>query len=106
MLSEVRVGIDVVELQRACHAMSVRQSAEMDHLFTIIGRHFRSEALHPGEELLKQIDLCLDLFVFRATTPCRRMTLALTDLRRSLFPDAAPYVNSGGSEPSRSGLAA
>jgi uncharacterized membrane protein YccC len=106
LLSEVRVGIDLVELRRACHAMSAQQATGIDRLFTIIGRHFRSEALHPGEELLTEIDLCLDLFVFRATTPCRRMTLALTDLRRSLFPDAAPYVNSGGSEPSRSGLAA
>ena len=78
----------------------------MERLFAIIGRHFRGEALHPGEEVLKQIDICLDLFVFHATTPCRRMTLALTDLRRSLFPDAAPYVPSGGTEPSLSGIAA
>jgi uncharacterized membrane protein YccC len=106
LLAEVRVGIDIVELQRACTAMAAQQAREIDRLFTIIGRHFRGDALHPGEELLKEIDICLDLFVFRATAPCRRMTLALTDLRRSLFPDAAPYVRAGGSEPSRSGIAA
>jgi hypothetical protein len=60
--------------------------------------------LHPGDELLNEIDVCLDLFVYRATTPCRKMTLALTDLRRSLFPDAPPFTHTGGTEPA--GLAA
>jgi uncharacterized membrane protein YccC len=106
LLAEVRVGIDLVELQRACGSMTAEQAAEIDRLFTIIGRHFRSDALHPGEELLKEIDVCLDRFVFRTSGPCRKMTRALTDLRRSLFPNAAPYISSGGSEPSRSGLAA
>jgi hypothetical protein len=106
LLAEVRVGIDLVELQRACTSMTAEQAAEIDRLFTIVGRHFRSDALHPAEELLKEIDVCLDRFVFRTSGPCRRMTRALTDLRRSLFPDAAPYVCPGGSEPSRSGLAA
>jgi uncharacterized membrane protein YccC len=106
LLAEVRVGIDIVELRRACISVTKDQADEIDRLFTIIGRHFRSDALHPGEELLKEIDVCLDLFVYRATTPCRKMTLALTDLRRSLFPDAAPFVCSDGSEPSRSGIAA
>jgi uncharacterized membrane protein YccC len=106
LLAEVRVGIDIVELRRACASVTKEQAGEIDGLFAIIGRHFRGDALHPGEELLKEIDVCLDLFVYRATTPCHKMTLALTDLRRSLFPDAAPFVCSGGSEPSRSGIAA
>jgi len=106
LLSEVRVGIDIVELRRACSPLPVEQAAENDRLFAIIGRHFRSDALHPGEELLNEIDVCLDLFVFRASAPCRRMTLALTDLRRSLFPDAPPFACIGGSEPSRTGIAA
>jgi uncharacterized membrane protein YccC len=106
LLAEVRVGIDLVELQRACSTMTAEQAAEIDRLFTMIGRHFRSDALHPKEELLKEIDVCLDRFVFRTSGPCRRMTRALTDLRRSLFPDAPPFTATGGSEPSRSGLAA
>ena len=80
--------------------------AEIDRLFVMLGRHFRSNALHPGDELLNEIDACLDLFVFRATAPCRRMALALADLRRSLFPDAPPFAGSGGTEPSRTGIAA
>jgi hypothetical protein len=72
----------------------------------MLGQHFRSDALHPGGELLNEIDVCLDLFVFRTTTPCRKVTLALADLRRSLFPDAPPFACTGGTEPSRTGLAA
>jgi uncharacterized membrane protein YccC len=106
LLSEVRVGIDVVELRRACSPLPVEQAAEIDRLFAIIGRHFRGDALQPNDELLNEIDACLDLFVFRATAPCRKMTLALTDLRRSLFPDAPPFACTGGTEPSRAGIAA
>src|SRR6201999_425038 len=59
LLAEVRVGIDLVELQRACSTMTAEQAAEIDRLFTMIGRHFRSDAMHPREELLKEIDVCL-----------------------------------------------
>jgi uncharacterized membrane protein YccC len=104
LLAEVRVGIDIVELRRACASVTPEQAAEINQLFAIIGRHFRGDALHPGGELLREIDLCLDLFVYRATAPCRKMTLALTDLRRSLFPAAAPFAGTGGTEPT--GLAA
>jgi uncharacterized membrane protein YccC len=106
LLAEVRVGIDIVELRRACSSLSVEQAVEIERLFTMLGRHFSSDALHPGDELLDEIDLCLDLFVFRATAPCRRMALALADLRRSLFPDAPPFASTGGTEPSRTGIAA
>jgi uncharacterized membrane protein YccC len=106
LLSEVRVGIDIVELRRGCEQLPPGQAAEIDRLFAMLGRHFRGDALHPGDDLLTEIDLCLDLFVFRATAPCRRTTLGLADLRRSLFPDAPPFACTGGTEPSRTGLAA
>lgn len=106
LLSEVRVGIDIVELRRACSSLPAEHAAEIDRLFVMLGRHFRSGALHPGDELLHEIDLGLDYFVFRATAPCSRMALALADLRRSLFPDAPPFAGSGGTKPSRTGIAA
>jgi uncharacterized membrane protein YccC len=106
LLAEVRVGIDIVELRRACSSLPAENAAEIDRLFTMLGRHFRGDALHPGKELLDEVDVCLDLFVFRATAPCRRMALALADLRRSLFPDAPPFISAGGTEPSRTGIAA
>jgi hypothetical protein len=106
LLSEVRVGIDIVELRRGCSQLPAGQAAEIEKLFAMLGRHFRSDALHPGSALLSEIDLCLDLFVFRAAAPCRKTTLGLADLRRSLFPDAPPFACTGGTEPSRTGLAA
>ncbi len=106
LLSEVRVGMDLVELKRAYSSLPALQAAEITKLFAIISRHFRGNALHPTSELLSEIDICLGLFLPRKTESCWKMTLALTDLRRSLFPNAAPFVSPGGSEPSHSGLAA
>jgi uncharacterized membrane protein YccC len=106
LLSEVRVGIDIAELRRAGSQLPAEQAAGIAKLFAMLGQHFRSDALHPGNELLNEIDICLDLFVFRTTAPCRKVTLALADLRRSLFPDAPPFACTGGTEPSRTGLAA
>jgi uncharacterized membrane protein YccC len=106
LLSEVRVGIDLVELKRAYLSLPALQAAEITKLFAAIGRHFRGNALHATNEVLSEIDICLGLFLPRQTDACWKMTLALTDLRRSLFPNAAPFAYPGGSEPSHSGLAA
>jgi len=106
LLSEVRVGIDLVQLKRVSSSLPALQATEITKLLAIISRYFRGNALHPTNELLSEIDICLGLFVSRASEACRRMTLALTDLRRSLFPNAAPFACPGGSEPSHSGLAA
>jgi hypothetical protein len=100
------VGIDLVELKRAYSSLPALQAAEITKLLAIIGQHFRGDALHPTNELLSEIDICLGVFLPRKTASCWRMTLALTDLRRSLFPNAAPFASPGGSEPSHSGLAA
>src|ERR1700689_4937854 len=64
LLSEVRVGIDIAELRRAGSQLPAEQAGEIGKLFAMLGQHFRSDALHPGDALLNEIDICLDLFVF------------------------------------------
>lgn len=92
LLSEVRVGIDLVELDRALPSLTAAEVQVMKDLIRAVGLHFEGEALHPSEDLLAKLDACLRLFGTDEECARRREALlGLTDLRRSLFPDAAPF---------------
>lgn len=92
LLSEVRVGINLVEMDRSLPALTAEEARMATDLMHAIGRHFEGEALHPSEHLLAKLDACLRLFATdEECTRRRQALLGLTDLRRSLFPDAAPF---------------
>jgi hypothetical protein len=61
-------------------------------LMQTVDVHFEGDALHPPEHLLAKLDACLRLFATDEQCTRRRPALlGLTDLRRSLFPDAPPF---------------
>jgi uncharacterized membrane protein YccC len=92
LLSEVRVGINLVELQRIQSGLSVEQAGETDRLMSALGRHFGGDAVHPPAEVLVLVDACLALLAADEENAVRHdALLGFTDLRRSLFPKAAPY---------------
>ena len=92
LLAEVRVGINLVELDRSLPSLTADEVQAVNDLMRAVGRHFEGEALHPSEQLLARLDDCLRLFgTDEQCTRRRQALLGLTDLRRSLFPDAAPF---------------
>jgi uncharacterized membrane protein YccC len=93
LLAEVRIGIDLVELRRARANLSAEAAGEVDRILAAVGAHFQNDAVHVPAELLASIDACLSAVAANEKEPVRRgALLGLTDLRRSLFPNAAPYL--------------
>jgi uncharacterized membrane protein YccC len=96
LLTEVRVGINLVELRRVRRRLSGASAGEIDRLLSALGPYFHSDAAHAPAELLAPIDAALDAVAADEEEPARRRALlGLTDLRRSLFPNAPPYQASG-----------
>jgi hypothetical protein len=92
LLSEVRVGINLVELDRSLPSLTAGEVQVAKDLMQAVGLHFETDALHPPKHLLEKLDACLRLFATDEECARRRQALlGLTDLRRSLFPDAPPF---------------
>ena len=92
LLSEVRVGINLVELRRIRAGLSADEFESMARLLSALGHHFGGDAVHPPENIVRMIDRCIDLVAVDERAPKRREALlGLTDLRRSLFPNAISY---------------
>ena len=93
LLSEVRVGINLVELRRIRGSLSADQADCMERLMSALGRHFSGDAVHPPFDIIAIIDRCIDRVAADEEAPKRREALlGLTDLRRSLFPKAGSYL--------------
>ena len=104
LVTEVRVGINLVELRRVRRQLTGPAAAAVDRLLTALGHYFRTDAVHPPAALLEPLDASLDAIMTDEDESERRAALlGLTDLRRSLFPNAAPYGGPAVREP---GLAA
>jgi uncharacterized membrane protein YccC len=96
LLTEVRIGIDLVQLRRVRRRLSGEAAGDIDRLLAAVGHHFRGDAAHAPAALLAPIDTCLDAVAAIEQEPERRLALlGLTDLRRGLFPNALPYQANG-----------
>jgi len=92
LLAEVRVGVNLVELQRSRASLTAEEVRVAKDMIRSVGVHFEGEGLHPAEDLLGKIDACLRLFgTDEQCTRRRQALLGLTGLRLSLFPDAPPF---------------
>jgi uncharacterized membrane protein YccC len=93
LLTEVRIGIDLVELQRVRRTLSPESAIAIDRTLSMVGNHFLSDAIQADAKLLSCIDESLDTIVVHDEEESGRQAvlLGLTDLRRGLFPNAAPY---------------
>jgi uncharacterized membrane protein YccC len=94
LIAEVRVGINLVELRRIRDDLRGSQLDAIIQLMSELAAYFLGGENHPPPQLLSLVDGCLDLVISESPGDVRRAALlALTDLRRSLFPSVAPYVS-------------
>jgi uncharacterized membrane protein YccC len=94
LISEVRVGINLVELRRIRDDLRGLQLGAINRLMSELADYFRGRENHPPTQLLSVIDGCLDLVISDRPSDVRRAALlALTDLRRSLLPNVPSYVS-------------
>ena len=95
-LADVRVGINMTELQVDREGMPPTLRAALDRVLSGAAQHFAQQAdlgsvQPPSIELLNDLDRALDAAI---AIPCSRTRLVLRDLvgiRRGLFNDAPPY---------------
>jgi uncharacterized membrane protein YccC len=95
-LLDLRVGINMTELQADREGMPPVLLAALDRVLSGAAQHFAEQAdlgrvQPPSTELLDDIDRALDAAI---AIPCSRTRLVLRDLvgiRRGLFNDAPPY---------------
>lgn len=91
---DLRVGLNVVELQRVRPVLGAGAGPELDRLLRGVAAHFRALSARRPEpapaELLGSMDAVLSAVAAAPRCPERdRAVVALASLRRSLFPDAA-----------------
>jgi len=89
-LAEIRVGINVVDLQRASAACGGLASQALDRVLRGVAAHFRANAGGPPDgALLSAIDAAIRTCC--GVAQGRDILLALAGIRRALFRDAPPY---------------
>jgi uncharacterized membrane protein YccC len=96
-LADLRVGINMVDLQRDREAMPRRVRGAVDDVLFGIASHYAAQAAvghvrKPAAELLRDIDRATDGAVAVQSANARDVLLQLVGLRRGLFPNAAPYA--------------
>ncbi|WP_404362489.1 FUSC family protein [Corallococcus coralloides] len=104
-LADLRLGLNVVDLQRVRPHVGAAASLSAGLLLQRISGHFRARSLGrvtaPPVELLGALDATLGSVADAPASAAKRDgVLALVGLRRALFPDAAPY-RAGPLEPAR-----
>jgi uncharacterized membrane protein YccC len=96
-LNDLRIGINVVDLQRARPAVDPFAERAIVRLLDEIAAHFRTLGRGRRDDLspamLEHIDRALDAVAAAPASAQRRHCLwSLAGLRRNLFPDAPSYV--------------
>jgi uncharacterized membrane protein YccC len=96
-LKDLRIGINVVDLQRARPAVEPDAERTIAALLAGIAAHFRKLGQGRTDQIapavLTGIDRAIDEIAAEAPSPERRDCLwSLAGLRRNLFPEAPPYA--------------
>jgi uncharacterized membrane protein YccC len=95
-LKDLRIGVNMADLQRDRAAMPLPVRAAADDVLAGAASHFAAQAtagrvLEPAPGLLDDIDRALDGVVAVPGARGRDVMLQLVGIRRGLFPDAPPY---------------
>ena len=93
-LADLRVGINMVDLQRHRDPMPPPLRTAVDNVLHGTAAHFAAQAtagrpLRPAPSLLRDVDRALDAAI--ATPDARDFLLQLVGIRRGLFADAQAY---------------
>lgn len=106
-LADLRVGVNVVDLQRDGADLKGEARIAMDDLLDAVARYYRHRAPLPAEPaLLEAIDRAIREAAGASIAAVRSVLLQLVGIRRALFPEAAPYVAAPSPAPPRMGQAA
>ncbi|WP_426753925.1 FUSC family protein [Myxococcus sp. Y35] len=102
-LGDLRLGLNVVELQQLRAHASPQARATAERLLRGVSRHFQARsagrAEPPAPELLGELDQAIGRVAEAPPTPRKRDgIMALVGLRRALFPGAGPYFPRPASE--------
>jgi uncharacterized membrane protein YccC len=95
-LKDLRIGINMVDLQQARDAMAPSVRASVDDVVAGTAAHFALQAAAgrarpPSLALLSDIDRALDAAIATPGERSRDLLLQLVGIRRGLFADAAPF---------------
>jgi uncharacterized membrane protein YccC len=92
-LSQLRVGLNIIDLRRARHHLSSNTLQAIDGMLDRLATAFRSRADAPlPETLLTDIDSALAAAVDDPDTLAKEDALiGLVGIRRGLFPESSPY---------------
>ena len=96
VLADLRVGMNMVELQRNREALPPPVRTAVDDVLFGAATQFAAQAAaghvrRPEPALLRDIDRALDAAITVPGAPGRDLLLHLVGIRRSLFVDAPPY---------------
>jgi uncharacterized membrane protein YccC len=96
VLADLRIGINMVDLQHDRDAMPLPVRAAVDDVLAGTAAQFAEQAAAgrvrpPSPALLRDIDRALDAAIAMPGARGRDLLLQLVGIRRGLFADAAPY---------------
>jgi uncharacterized membrane protein YccC len=93
-LADLRVGINVLGLQRAAPELPERLRRAVRTMLDAVAAHYRRRNFDPADStLLGIIDRVIAEVVQDPTNITRALLLQLSGIRRGLFPDAPPYTS-------------
>jgi uncharacterized membrane protein YccC len=93
-LADLRVGINVLGLQRDAPDLPERLRRAVRTMLDAIAVHYRRHSLDPADStLLGLIDRVIAEVVQDPATITRELLLQLSGIRRGLFPNAPPYTS-------------
>jgi uncharacterized membrane protein YccC len=107
LLSDLRVGLNLIEIRRARHSLAPDAVKAIDAMLDGLARHYRSGAETVAPALLTEVDAALGA-VMATPDPARQRDalLGLVGVRRGLFPDAPPYAPAPPPDPAELKIAA
>jgi uncharacterized membrane protein YccC len=93
-LGDLRLGVNIIETRSMAPNMSVAAQETLTAMFAALAPHFRAlargHAAPLGDDLLQKIDIATRE-VAACTSATHACVAAIVGLRRTLYPDAAPY---------------
>jgi len=98
MLQDLRVGLDVVELQQHKFLLSPIARSAVDDVLTSVATYYRShhrqESLVPNADLLGPLDMAIDALVEAQEGPAvAKLRRSLVGVRYNLFPAAPAFAS-------------
>ena len=107
VLAQPRIGLNIVDLRRARHALSADARARVEEVLAAVAELYAKPTQGQADAIPARIDAALAAVLAGADGDDQRQAiLGLVGLRRGLYPDAPPYRPPAPSGPSLDRMAA